>query len=55
MVSKIDGSTNIRSVATSSISRSLLGSLGALRSMVPVPGKSTYQHAAKADASSTGA
>jgi hypothetical protein len=42
MVSKIDGSMNIRSVATSSISRSLLGSSGASRSTIPMPKKSTY-------------
>jgi hypothetical protein len=53
MVSKIDGSANIRSVATSTITRSLLGSSGASRPMVPMPGKSTYRHASKAAASST--
>jgi hypothetical protein len=53
MVSKIDGSANIRSVATSSISWLLLGSSGLSRSMVPMPGKSTYRHDAKSVTLST--
>jgi hypothetical protein len=38
-----------------SISRSLLGSSGASRSTVPMPGKSTYRHAARSITSSTDA
>jgi hypothetical protein len=53
MVSRIDGSVNIRSIATSSISRSLLGSSGASRSTIPMPGKSTYWHIASSITSST--
>jgi hypothetical protein len=52
MVSKIDGSANIRFITSSSISRSLLGSSGASRSMVPMPGKATYWHATKSITSS---
>jgi hypothetical protein len=52
MVSRIDGSVNIRSIATSSISRSLLGSSGASRSTIPMPGKSTYWHVASSITSS---
>jgi hypothetical protein len=47
MVSRIEGSTNIHSVAITSIFRSVLGSSGASRSMVPMLGKSTYRHDAK--------
>jgi hypothetical protein len=55
MVSRIDGSANICSVATSSISRSLLKRSGASRSTVQMPGKSTNQHAARSITSSTDA
>jgi hypothetical protein len=55
MVSRIIGSANIRSVAASSISRSFPGSLGTSRSMVPMPRKSTYRHAANSMTSSTDA
>jgi hypothetical protein len=41
MFSRMDGSANIRSIATS-ISRSLLGSSGASRSTIPTPGKLIY-------------
>jgi hypothetical protein len=52
MVSRIDSLANIRPFATSGISRSLLGSSGASRSMVLMPGKSTYRHAARFKTSS---
>jgi hypothetical protein len=53
MVSKADGSANISSVATSSISRSLLGSSAASRSMVSMSGKSTYRDDDKSTTPST--
>jgi hypothetical protein len=43
MASKSGGSANTRSVTASRISRSLLGSLMASRSMIPIPGKSRYR------------
>jgi hypothetical protein len=42
MESKIDGSANIRSVTASRISRSLLESFVASRSMIQIPRKSMY-------------
>jgi hypothetical protein len=43
MASKIDGSANIRSIVTSRIPQSLLGSSVASRSMILILGKSTYR------------
>jgi hypothetical protein len=52
MFSRMDGSANIRSIATS-ISRSLLGSSGASRSTIPTPGKLIYWRIANSITSST--
>jgi hypothetical protein len=54
MVSKTDGSANIISVATSRISRSLLGSSATSRSTIPMLGKSTYWDDARSVALSIG-
>jgi hypothetical protein len=55
MVSKIVGSANIYSVATSSISRLLLGNSAVSRSMVLMLGKSTYRDDDKSATPSTDA
>jgi hypothetical protein len=55
MVSRIVGSTNICSITASGNSRSLPGSSGALRLMVPMPGKSTNRYATMSMTSSTDA